>query len=183
MTDETTNADSKHEAANLESIIVDPVDVIEMFRRNARDADEQRTHVLRVTPPFEGDREASLFVSEGHTFYPPEIDPKPIHIGINHLFGGRADSPLDDALRYPDLHTEKALVRDEFDARTEQGENRPPTDEEAEEWNEWWDTAIEVWESNVRNAMQEPREIELGGLYADQPTTTVTVRVENTTDE
>lgn len=172
------NHEPTHNAADLETIVVDADDVLDLFRRNARDADEQRTHSLRVSPPFEGEREASLHVSQQGNYYPPEMDPKPIHIGINHLFGGRPDARIDAALAYPDRLTEKSLFRDEFDARTEDGENRALTDDEQDEWDAWWDTAIEVWESNVRAAMRNPREIELGGLYAEQPTTTVMVRFE-----
>lgn len=162
--------DNEHAAADLETIIVDTEDVIEMFRRNARDEDQQRSHVLRATSPFDGERTASLHVSEDHTHYPPEMDPKPIHLGATHLFAGRADSQLDDALCYPDITVERSLFRDHYDVA--------PEDADEDEWEEWWDTAVEVWESNVRNAMQETIEVELGGLYADQPTTTVEVRFE-----
>lgn len=162
---------NEHKAADLETVIVDPEDVIEMFRRNARDEDQQRSHVLRVSPPFEGDKTATLHVSEDQTYYPPEMDSKPIHLGATHLFAGRPDGQLDDALCYPDINVERSLFRDHYDVS--------PEDADEDEWEEWWDTAVEVWESNVRNAMQEPVEIELGGMYADQPTTTVEVRFES----
>lgn len=163
--------DNEHKAAELGTVIVDPEDVIEMFRRNARDADQQRTHVLRVSPPFEGDKTATLHVSEDHTYYPPEMEPKPIHLGAAHLFTGRADGQLDDALCYPDINVERSLFRDYYDVTPEESDD--------DEWEEWWDTTVEVWESNVRNAMQESVMVELGGLHADQPTTTIQVRFEH----
>ena len=161
--------DGTHAAADLETVIVDQEDVIEMFRRNARDETEQRTHVLRITPPFEGEMEASLHVSEANAHYPSEMDPTPIHLGAEHLFEGRPDAQLSDTLCYPDRSVERQLFRSENDVA--------PDEVDEDEWQEWWETALATWESNIRHAMQEGREIELG-LYPDQPTTTVEVRFE-----
>ncbi|QCW05283.1 hypothetical protein [Natrinema pallidum] len=166
-----------HPAADLETIVVDPEDVLEMFRRNNRDATEQRSHVLRVTPPLKGEQKASLYVSDDHAYYPADVDPAPIHIGAATLFEGRPDNQLDPALAHPDYDVQRSQFRDEFehwqnDDSIEEGEDMEG------EWDEWWNTAVEVWESNVRNAMQEPREIELGATFPESPTTTVTVRFE-----
>ena len=179
-TDGESNAD--HPAAGLDTIVVDPDDVIEAMRRNKRDEDEQRSHVLRVTPPLEGEQTATPHVSEAHTRYPSEMDPKPLHIApeafiVEHEAGSRHPD-WSNEWAYPDYGTQKARFHDEFDARDEHGDIRQLTDDEEAEWEEWWDTVVETWKANVRHALGNTDELTLTSQHPDIDDTTVSVRVE-----
>lgn len=170
----TEDAAGEHKAEELEAIIVNPDDVIEMMRRNKRDEDEQRSHVLRVTPPLKGERVASPYVHQEGNYYPPEMPVEPIHINATLLFEGRIDAQLDDMLRHPSWDEVRGLFRDEHGI--EYGESIDGEDED--EFDEWWDTAVEVWEDEVRAAMRDSATIQLGGYSAEEPETTVEVRFE-----
>ena len=187
MAQDTATADggsnSDHAAADVDTIVVDPDDVIAAMRRNDRDRDEQRTHVLRVTPPLEGEQTASTHVSEAHTFYPPELNQKPLHIApedfiVGHCAGSRHPDWSDQWSR-PSYHEEMSLFRDEYDAHGEQGQNRPLTDEEEDEWDRWWDTAVEIWENRVRHQLTTTEELTLTSQHPDIEDTTVAVQVES----
>jgi len=176
-------SNSDHPAADVDTIVVDPDDVIEAMQRNDRDQDEQRSHVLRVSPSFEGEKKATPHVSEAHTYYPPELSQKPLHIGpeafiVGHGAGSRHPDWRNE-WSYPNLHEERSLFRDEFDARDEHGENRPLTDEEEDEWEEWWDTAVEMWKDRVRHALKNTEEMTLTSQHPDIEDTTVAVRFES----
>lgn len=171
-----------HPAAELEEIVIDPDDVVEAMRRNKRDETEQRSHVLRVTPSFEGAQSATLHVSEPYTHYPPELSQKPIHIApeafiVGHGAGSRHPDWRDE-WSYPNRHEVLSLFRDEFGARDENGENRPLTDDEEDEWDEWWETAVEMWEGRVRHTLQKTDELTLTSQHPDIEDTTVSVRVQ-----
>jgi len=186
MTRHTTTTDGEsnveHPAAGLDTIVVDPDDVIEAMRRNKRDENEQRTHVLRVTAPIEGEQTATPYVSEAHTYYPPELSQKPIHLTPEaFIVGDRAGSRHPDWFdqwSYPNRHTERSLFRDEFDARDEHGENRPLTDDEKAEWDEWWNTAVKEWADRVRHQLENTAELTLTTQYPDVESITVAVRIE-----
>lgn len=175
---------AEHQASDLETIVVDADDVIEAMRRNWRDEDEQRSHVLRISTPLEGTKEASLHVDEAHTWYPPEMFETPIHIGptafvVGHDQGSRHPDWRNE-WSFPSMAEERSLFRDEFDARDENGENRPLTDDEQDEWDEWWDTVVEMWEDRVRHALDAVDEITLTDLAADGTRVRTTVDVEIT---
>lgn len=162
----------EHPAADLETVVVDADDVIETMRRNRRDADEQRSHVLRVTPPLEGERRAKPFVSETQNYYPPEMDPKPLHLGadsilVGHIEGSRHPD-WGNEWNAPDYGAEHSLYQDEI-----------PEDEQSDDvWDEWWATANDVWESAVRQRLKTVEEITLTSQYPEVESTTVKVRVE-----
>jgi hypothetical protein len=186
-TDATTDdSNIEHPAADLETIVVGPDDIVEAMRRNKRDETEQRSHVLRVSPALEGEQRATLHVSEANTHYPPELDPKPIHIGpaaflVGHDAGSRHPDYRNE-WSYPDHTAELGLFRDEFDTYDDHGDTRPLTEEEKDEWNEWWSTAIEMWEDRVRHALKQTDELTLTSQHPDVEETTVAVRFE-TDDE
>ena len=187
MAQNTATADggsnSDHPAADVDTIVVNPDDVVEAMRRNHRDSDEQRSHVLRFSPPLEGEQTATPHVSEAHTYYPPELSQKPIHIGpeafiVEHGAGNRHPDWRNE-WSHPDLHRERSLFRDEFGARDEHGESRQLTDDEEDEWEEWWDTAVEMWEDRVRHALKNTEELTLTSQHPDIEDTTVAVRIES----
>jgi hypothetical protein len=171
-----------HPAAAIDTIVVDPDDVVDAMRRNHRDQDEQHSHVLRVTTPLQGERRAKPHVSEAHTYYPSELSQKPIHIGPEWFIIG------DDAgSRHPDWRNEwahptipegRSLFRDQFDLYNERGANRPLTDGEEAEWDEWWETVVEIWADRVRTALESTEELTLTSHHPDVDDTTVNVRIE-----
>lgn len=163
---------TNHAAADLDTIVVDVEDVVDMMRRNKRDEDEQRSHVLRVTPPLSGECKASLHVSQDHAHYPPEMDPKPLHLDARTVLGYR-DEAMPDSLAAPDVTVERSRFRDYI-------RDEVPDDadvDEDEEWDEWWDTTCEVWEDEVRAQCQD-REIVLGRQLPEAGQTTVGIRFE-----
>jgi hypothetical protein len=185
QTDDAAQPDD-HPAAALDTIVVDPDDVVEAMRRNHRDQDEQHSHVLRVTPPFDGDRRGKPHVSEAHAYYPPELSQKPIHIGPEgFIIGDDAGSRHPDwrnEFSHPDYGTEKARFRDEIGARDDNGDYRQLTDDEEAEWDEWWETVVEMWEDRVRTALKSTEELTLTSRHPDVDDTTVNVRFETSDD-
>ena len=180
MSDNDATADGSNTAKSpgLDTIVVDPDDVVAAMRRNKRDERQQRTHVLRVSPPFEGEKRATPHVSEAHTYYPPEMVPEPLHIPPEAFLVGHSASSRHPDWRtewsYPSRHEQRSLFRDEFGARDD-GANRPLTDDEKDEWAEWWDTVVELWEDRVRHALKTTEELTITHHIAD---TTVSVRFE-----
>lgn len=69
-----------HPAADVDSVVADPDDIVETFVRNADSESRLESHVLRLSPPFEGDVRAEPHVQEGPKRYPPERTPEPIHL-------------------------------------------------------------------------------------------------------
>jgi hypothetical protein len=177
---------SDHPAEDLQTIVVDPDDVVEAMRRNHRDQDDQRSHALRVSPPFAGEQTATPHVSEAHTYYPPELSETPIHIGpAAFIVGDDAGSRHSDwrnEWSHPDYGTEKARFRDEIGARDDNGGNLPLTDDEEAEWDDWWETVVEMWEDRVRTALKSTEELTLTSRHPDVDDTTVNVRFETSDD-
>ena len=133
--DEDTT-EREHSAEEIETIVVDGEDVIEAMNRNHRDAHESRDHVLRVTPPLEGEKRATPHVSEHGTHYPLEMDEKPLHLGPQvFLAGEEHPADLPDDLHHPDREVEKQIFNDHDDA---------------DDFEEWWNEAVDLWESRVR---------------------------------
>jgi hypothetical protein len=187
MTMNTTTTDGEsnieHPAADLDTIVVDPDDVVEAMQRNKRDEDEQRSHDLRVTPPLEGERKAEPYVSEAHARYPPEMSQTPLHIGPEAFIVGHGAGTRHPDFRnewcYPDYGTEQHRFRDEIGAWDDDGTVRPLTDDEEDGWDDWWDTVVEMWENRVRNALKKTEELTLTSQHPDIENTTVSVRIED----
>jgi len=157
----------------LKTVVVDADDVVEAMRRNKRDETEQRSHVLRVSPPFEGEQPAKLEVSESHTYYPPEMDPKPIHLGPAAFHVGH-----NEGSRHPDYRNEWSHP-DISEARSVYRDNVPEDERDEDTWDEWWSTSVEMWEDRVRHALQKTDEITLTSRHPDVAETTVKVRIKN----
>lgn len=174
--DEATN---DHPAADIETIVVDPADIVTMIRRNWRDQDETLSHSLRITPPFTGTVRAAPHVSQQGSYYPPKMAPKPIHLGKAAFLAGNSmdRSSIPDACHFPNMHDSRARFREEFGYYGANGENRRLTDDEEEEWEEWWDVELEVWEEAVRAELCDETELMRRSAEGNQ-TTTVEVRYE-----
>ena len=151
-------SDNGHRAADLETIVVDPEDVIEMMRRNARDESRQCNHSLRITPPFDGEVRAKHHTSQQGNRYPPEISVKPIHLGASVFLAGHTNyhyPAFPESCRYPNRQEERARFRDQFGYKNDDGSYRQLTGDEEQEWEEWWSNVIEVWENSVRANLKE----------------------------
>jgi len=182
-TDTTDEPERKHPASDIEAVVVEPDDVISASERNKRDETEQRSHGLRISPPFEGECKATLMVSEPHTYYPPEMDPTPIHLSPAAFLVGHSDGSRHPDYRkewsHPDISRQRSLFRDEMDAYGPGGDNRELTDDEQAEWEDWWETAMEMWESRARHALQHTEELTLTSQHPDVADTTVALRVDS----
>ena len=69
-----------HPAADIDSVVADPDDIVRTFERNADSESRLKTHVLRLVPPFDGDVRAEPYVEDGPKRYPPDRTPEPIHL-------------------------------------------------------------------------------------------------------
>lgn len=173
---------SQHPLADVQTIVVDADDVVETMKRNWRDEDEQRSHVLRVTPPFDGECCANTHVSEDHNYYPPEVDPKPVYLTpaafiACHSAGTRHPN-FPNHLRHPSHHEQRRLFYEEHDLLDDDG-GRPSelSDKKEEKWNEWWETVRNEWESGIRHALENTDQLTLTGQNPNVSETTVDVRV------
>lgn len=127
----------------IETVVVNPEDVIAAFKRNQRDATEQHHHVLRVSPPFQDDVVATLHASNDRTYYPSNVDPEPICLGPEAFVNIRGSY---------DRHRTRipAPTRRESrsTARSDHGED---VDEETVE--AYHTTLLEAWEQCVRTSL------------------------------
>ncbi len=105
-----TDDNHTHALEDVDTIIVDPDDIIETMQRNRRDADESRTHVLRITPPLEGEHRAKLHCSKNGAYYPDEMDPKPVHFMPKDFLTGHTEDSLPSSFNPPD----RRIVRSQF---------------------------------------------------------------------
>lgn len=126
----------------IDTVVVDPDDIIEALRYNGRPGgyQNQRSAVLRITPPFEAEAEASIFYDERGNYYPPEMNTHPIHIDPQVFIG---ENTVNQPLRY----AEKERAEEELD---------DPTQEDIEEYIEF---AFEVWEDDVRSSLLKETDI------------------------
>lgn len=185
----TTDGESNndHPAADVDTIVVDPDDVIEAMRRNNRDRDQQRDHVLRISPPFDGQKEATPHISQAHAYYPPELSQKPIHISpsafiVGHTAGNR-HSDWRKTWSYPNRSLQRSIFRDEFGILADDGGDRQLTDEEQDKWDEWWETVVERWEDRARHALTKTEELTLTHPHPDVEKTVVAVRPKDNNGE
>lgn len=117
--------------SQIETIAVDPDEIIEALRFNDGRIDK-RTAYLRVHPPFDTKVEAKIFHQQSGNYYPPEMDPKPIHIRPERFVD-------DDANPVPNRGLERDRAQEDLDE---------PTEEEVREYVE---TVFKVWEDNIQS--------------------------------
>ena len=147
----------------IETVVVDPDDVVEAIEYNRDEADHGRkSAVLRISPPFNTTVTASVeYVQEGH-YYPPDMSPKPIHV-VPAKFAEKRN----DVLSGPD---NPGVVRDRCEEEMDD-----PTEADKHEWVE---NHKEIWrETIVKKAVLEEVDI-LGDLYNEQSDETHVVEVE-----
>lgn len=125
----------------IDTVIVDPDDIIEALRYNRRPTNAgRRNAVIRITPPFESESEASIFYPESGHHYPSEMSPDPFHIAPEVFVG-------ENLVETPYRSRERERAKDELD---------DPTEEDIEEYVE---TAFNVWEKDVRKHLCEKIDI------------------------
>lgn len=136
-----TTAHNDREELNrdvIDTIVVDPDDVIKALRINSKEG--KRTAVLRITPPFETQSRAEIYLSESGTNYPPEMSPQPLHIDPELMV---------ESVRSPSVVEKEARenARHELDDPTE------------EEINEWIDGSMDVWEDNIQSQLVDDADL------------------------
>jgi len=75
--------------------------------------DRSRQNVLRLSPPFEGEMDATYFESEQGTYYSPEMDPKPVHIRPHTIIQEGRDRGFRDLINWPTKATTRNALREE----------------------------------------------------------------------
>lgn len=127
------------------------------YEWNREHPNAQRTKVLKLSPPFDRVVEASVYTSEAGNYYPPEMDPKPIHIRPSELVdeGGLPEWPTRSQTR--------RLIKEE---------GKEPTDERV---NEWLQEARDVFWTQFGGALAD--EVD---LLRQRPQGSITVDVEYT---
>lgn len=122
----------------VERLCVDPDDVVQgiKFNNQPKEYRNRRSAVIRFSPPFDGDVSGSLYHSEEGTYYPPEMDPKPIHLSPDEFLG-------DVEIDIPERREERGRAKEELDNPTE------------DQIDGWVATAFEVWEEHARQSLKE----------------------------
>ncbi|GAB7019656.1 hypothetical protein [Halostagnicola bangensis] len=138
----TDRALRTHPAADIETVVADPEDIIEAFTRN-HEEEGLRTHVLRLTPPFEGEVQAEPYGQEGPKRYPPDRDPEPIHLDPATFVRNEAGvHPNETHLTVPTREAVRERATTDHDDEL---------DEDVLE--EEYEAALEEWESQVRDSL------------------------------
>lgn len=141
----TEESDTMPESS-IERVIVAVDDILEAFKRNRRDADQQRSHVLKLSPPFTDDCVATLTTSDDYAYYPPEMDPKPVHLDpeafVSHEDGDGPEHQTD--VQIPTYQHSRVIAKEDHG------------DDVAEEIiDEYHAVSMEIWEGRVRNNLKE----------------------------
>ena len=126
----------------IDTVLVDPDDVIEALRFNGRPPEKknQRSAAIRIEPPFENESGTMIFYTEEGNYDPSETNPKPVDINPRVFVD-------EQVMNQPIRSDERARAKDVL------GE---PTEEEIEEFV---DMSFEVWESEVRNRLKTEADI------------------------
>lgn len=149
-----TDDNHTHTLEHLDRIVVDPDDIIETMQRNRRDADENRTHVLRITPPLKDERRAKLHCSENGSYYPDEMDPKPVHFMPSDFLTGHTEDPLPSSFNPPD----RRIVRSQFRqaAHIDVPEDITEwTNEDEQRFKEYFEETESIWLDDVHSNLAD----------------------------
>ncbi|ADB62979.1 hypothetical protein Htur_4156 (plasmid) [Haloterrigena turkmenica DSM 5511] len=129
-------------ADRIETVVVDPTNVVEAFEQNRDDETEHRRHVLRISPPFESDVKAVPHVLDDRDS-PSDVDSTAVHLRPETFVSVR-----DDYDRYRTRVSIPTRRESRSIARSDHGEN---VDTEVVE--EYHTTAMEAWEECVRTSL------------------------------
>ncbi|MDF9747860.1 hypothetical protein [Natrinema salsiterrestre] len=138
-----TTLESRTTADEIEAVVIDPKHIIETFKRNRRDETEERSHVLRISVPFESEMEATPHALADRTDYPPGDEPTQILLGPEAFVNVRGDyDPDRTRIPIPTWEESRSV------ARNDHGED---VDEEIVE--EYHTTVMGAWEECVRTSL------------------------------
>ena len=129
-------------ADRIKTVVADPANVVEAFKRNRDDETEHRRHVLRISPPFERKVKARLHVLDD-TDSPSDVDSTAIDLrpeAFVHVHG--------DYDRYRTRISIPTRQESRSIARNDHGE-----DIDTHTVKEYHDTAMEAWEECVRASL------------------------------
>lgn len=139
-TDETL---SGHPATEIETVVVDPDDVVEAFKRNHEEENPLCTHVLRLVPPFEEEVRAEPYVQEGPKRYPPDQEPEPLHLEpATFVRNDDGVHPNETHLTVPTREEARAAAREDHG-----------DDVDENVVDEYHESALEEWERRVRESV------------------------------
>jgi len=137
-----SRVESQTIADRIKTVVVNPADVIEAFKRNRDDETEHRRHVLRISSPFEKKVKALPHVLDD-TDSPSDVDSTAIHLrpeAFVHVHG--------DYDRYRTRISIPTRQESRSVARNDHGE-----DIDTYTVKEYHDTAMEAWEECVRTSL------------------------------
>jgi hypothetical protein len=136
MTHHEAETGKKCSTEQIETIVVSVDDIIEALRFKNEPTKNQRTVSIRIHPPFSPVVEASIHYTQDSHYYPPDLEPRPLHINPTRFLDG-------EGIEFP----VRSLERDR--ARTEMED---PSDEEIEGYA---DIAVNVWEDDIRSRLAD----------------------------
>ncbi|MFA9418174.1 hypothetical protein [Natrinema sp. HArc-T2] len=129
-------------ADRIKTVVVDPATIVAAFKRNRDDETEHRRHVLRISPPFEGDVTARHHVLDD-TDSPSDVDSTAINLRPEAFVDVRGDYDRNRTrISIPTRQESRSI------ARNDHGE-----DVDTATVNEYHDTAMEAWEECVRTSL------------------------------
>lgn len=138
-----TRAEPRTVADRIETVVVNPANVIQTFKRNRDDESEHRRHVFRISPPFGNTVEAVPHVIDDRDS-PSNVDSEAIHLHPEAFVNVR-DGDYD---RYRTRISIPTRQESQSIARNDHGEN---VDTETVET--YHATAMEAWEKCVRTSL------------------------------
>ena len=97
----------------IDTVLVDPDDVIEALRFNGRSPEykNQVSAAIRISPSFESESGTSIVFTEEGNNYPPDMNPKPIHINPRVFVA-------ENTIEQPIAADERSRAKDELDDPT-----------------------------------------------------------------
>lgn len=138
-----TSSTSRAAAERIETVVVDPADIVEAFERNRRDESEGYDHVLRVSSPLEDDVRAMLSASDDRPSAPSDGTVPPIDLAPEAFVHVHGDYDRDRTrISVPTRRESRSI------ARSDRGDD---VDEETVE--EYHATAMDAWEQCVRTSL------------------------------
>lgn len=131
-------------AGRIETVVIDPTNVIEAFKRNRDDEAEHRRHVLRISPPFESDVKAVPHALDDRDS-PSAVNSTAIHLRPEAFVSVRPDDDYDrhrTRISIPTRRESQSIARNDY------GENI-----DTETVETYHSTAMEAWEECVRTSL------------------------------
>lgn len=138
-----TSSTSRTAIERIETVVVNPADIVEAFERNRRDGPEGRDHVLRVSSPLEDDVRATLSASDDRSSSPSAGAVPPVDLDPEAFVHVHGDYDRDRTrISVPTRQESRSIARSDHGA---------DVDEETVE--EYYATAMDAWKQCVRTSL------------------------------